>query len=141
MSVRPRVSVVIPTYNRRDRLERAVRPLLSDPGTHEVVVVVDGSRDGSYELLCDLAREDSRVKALFIENRGAMGARYAAAERATGDVLLILDDDEVAAPGLVTGHAAHHLENEPIIVVGYTPTAVPERRTRDNFASFVYHHH
>jgi glycosyltransferase involved in cell wall biosynthesis len=143
ISVRlPAVSVVISTHNRRERLRRMLAPLLADRATHEVVVVVDGSRDGSYELLRSIAADDGRVKPVFVENRGETGARYEGAQLATGDVLLILDDDEVAEPGLVTGHARHHEDGEPRkVVLGYAPVGKPERRTRDNFATYVYEYH
>ena len=45
------VSVVIPTFNRRPFLQATISPLLEDPATGESIVVVEGSYDGSIELL------------------------------------------------------------------------------------------
>jgi glycosyltransferase involved in cell wall biosynthesis len=134
----PTVSVVMPTYRRPNVLPLVLAPLLADPAANEIVVVVDGSRDGSHELLVDLAARDPRLKPHVIENRGKEGARQAGVERATGDVVLLLDDDVLAAPGLVGGHARHHAERGGLVVLGYMPVKLPERRTAGCGATFLY---
>jgi glycosyltransferase involved in cell wall biosynthesis len=132
------VSVVVATYNRRDRLGRVISPLLGDPATTEVVVVVDGCADGSYELVCSMAAEDSRVVPVFQENSGAARAQQNGVLRASGDVVLILDDDVIAGPRLVSGHAHHHAERTGIVVVGYMPIRDWRSRGPDAFASYLY---
>lgn len=122
------LSVLIPTYNDAPLLADTVAPLLRDPATGEVVVVVDGSRDGSYELLLEMSRRDERVRPLWIEHRGRAGARQCALERARHDVVLMLDADVVAAEGLVSGHARHHADRTDRVVVGYMPPVIPPRR-------------
>jgi glycosyltransferase involved in cell wall biosynthesis len=135
----PTVSVVIATYNRRETLGGVLTPLLSDPSALEIVVVIDGSHDGSLELLQEIARTDARLKPLAIENRGKMGARQAGVEAAVGDVVLLLDDDVIAGPNLVQGHARAQFETPPhTVVVGYMPTHVPEKRSRDSFTTELY---
>ena len=135
----PTVSVVIATHNRRDWLPGVLAPLSADPATLEIVVVIDGSVDGSLELLQDMAKSDARVRPLRIENRGKMGARKAGVEAAQGEVVLLLDDDVVAAPGLVSGHARVQSESPPhTVVVGYMPTTVPARRTQGSFTAELY---
>jgi glycosyltransferase involved in cell wall biosynthesis len=137
-SLAPTVSVVIPTYNRAAGLEQVVRPVLADPAAHELVVVVDGSRDGSIELLEEIARDEPRLRPMLIENKGEMAAREAGARAATGDVVLFLDDDVVATAGLVAGHARHHAEPGRRVVVGYMPVEPPARRTPGDFAQRLY---
>lgn len=132
------VSVVVPTYRRRHVLERLLPPLLDDPATLEVVVVVDGCNDGSFELLQRLATQDARIVPVRIENRGPAGARQAGVEVARGDIVLFLDDDVVAAPGLVTGHARRHHADQDLVVVGAMPTDAPVRRRPGMFASYLY---
>ncbi|MBV9604667.1 MAG: glycosyltransferase family 2 protein [Solirubrobacterales bacterium] len=138
MAEYPSISVVVPTYYGAGLLERVLRPLLDDPATSELIVVIDGSRDGSKELVDRLAEDEPRLRALFIENRGDMGAREAGAQAAGGEVVLFIDDDVVAHPGLVSGHARRHAERAADIVVGYMPVAVPDRRTSDDFALRLY---
>lgn len=123
------ISVVIPTFRRRALLPEVLAPLLADEATTELIVVVDGSRDGSIEYLDDLAHREPRLHPLAIENRGENGARQAGLARATGEVVLFLDDDVVAGPGLVTGHLRHHAEAEAsLVVLGYMPVRThPDR--------------
>lgn len=133
----PPVSVVIPTHNRRDRLSAALEPLIADPAAHEILVVVDGSTDGTEELVDRLARDEPRLRAVVIENRGLPRARLAGAEAAGGDVVLALDDDVIAEPGLVAGHAARHQGAERLVVLGYMPVAQRPPR-RGEFARELY---
>jgi glycosyltransferase involved in cell wall biosynthesis len=108
-----------------------VAPLLRESGLHELVVAVDGSDDGSVEWLEERARTDPRLVTLDLPNAGAGAARQAGVEAATGEVVLLLDDDVVARPGLVEGHARHHAALEPKVVLGYMPndwTGLPPGR-------------
>jgi glycosyltransferase involved in cell wall biosynthesis len=115
------VSVVAPTYKRRDGLPGFVEPLLREPDLDELVIAVDGSDDGSVEWLEERRASDNRIVVLDLPNAGAGHARQAGVEAATGDVIVLLDDDVIAAPGLVAGHARHHRELEPKLVLGYMP--------------------
>lgn len=121
----PQVSVVITTYNDAGVLPATLAPLLADEATSEVVIVVDGSRDGSYELLEEMASRDDRLRPFWIENRGRPGAGQYALEQTRCDIVLMMDADVVGEPGLVTGHARHHADGGPRLVVGYMPTPVP----------------
>lgn len=116
-----RISVVAPTYRRREGLPRFVEPLLAQEALHELVIAVDGSADGSVEWLEARRRSDERLVVLDLPNRGAGPTRQAGIEGATGEVVLLLDDDVIAAPGLVAGHARHHSELDPKLVLGYMP--------------------
>lgn len=123
-----RLSVLIPTYNNADLLGEAIPPLLEDEATGEVVVVVDGSRDGSLEILEEMAERDPRVRPFWTENRGKQASRQHALDNARNDIVLLMDADVIAAPGLVSGHAAWHSDDVARLVVGYMPCRVPPRR-------------
>ena len=127
----PTTSVVVPTYRRRAGLPRFLEPVLREPAA-EVVVAVDGSRDGSVEWLEERRRTDDRIVVLDLPHRGAGAARQAGLEAATGDVVVLLDDDVIISPGVVEGHARHHLDLEPKLALGYMPndwrTVSRERR-------------
>jgi glycosyltransferase involved in cell wall biosynthesis len=132
------VSVVIPTYRRRDSVADVVAAIAADPYATEIVVVVDGSDDGSYELLQELAVEEPRIRPVWRDNGGEAAARQTGVEHATGDVVLLLDDDVLAGPRLVEGHARRQAEAAGRLVLGYMPTDVPPVRRPGDFATRLY---
>ena len=132
------VSVVVPTFNRKDMLPSVIAPLLRDPATLEVVVVVDGCHDGSYELLERYAIDDPRVRPVWQDNAGEAAARAAGVEAARGTIVLILDDDVVACEGLVSGHASFHRASDRSVVLGYMPTVLPAKRQPGEAATYLY---
>lgn len=99
----PAYSVVVPVYNERDNLEpllAAVRPVMERLGRpFEVVLVDDGSSDGSGELLNRLAAADPRVKVLHFERNCGQSAAFDAGFRhAAGEVVITLDADLQSDP-------------------------------------------
>lgn len=135
----PSLSVVIPTHQRRSRLPDVLAPLLADEQVDQVVVVVDGSDDGSFEWLCRKAVTDPRLSPLARERRGgAQVARAHGLEHANGDVVLFLDDDVVASPGLAGRHLNRHLGRTGLVVVGYMPVELRSPRRPGEFASYLY---
>lgn len=121
-----RVSVVIPTYNRKDSVTTAVRDLLAcrDVTPHEIVVVADGCTDGTAGALRDAFPGEERLRILEQPNQGGSAARNHGAAVATGDVLLFLDDDMRPDPQLLTAHCAV-LAADPGVaaVLGHIPLA------------------
>lgn len=89
----------MPVYNTRPYLERCVRSIVSQSFTDlEVLLVDDGSTDGSGALCDALAASDKRVAALHIANGGPSKARNTGIERATGQFLAFVDSDDFVAP-------------------------------------------
>jgi glycosyltransferase involved in cell wall biosynthesis len=126
------------TYNRAAGLRRVLDPIVNDPAAHEVIVVIDGCHDGSLQLVEELARDHRQVRPVFIENSGDMAAREAGASAANGEVVLFLDDDVLAGPGLVAGHADRHRGGDMDAVVGYMPVPLPSRRRSADVATRLY---
>lgn len=115
-----RISVVIPTYERRQLVLDAVRSLAAqrDAPPFDVTVVVDGSTDGTGEALRALSLPWLRV--VEQTNQGAAAARNAGAATSTGELLLFLDDDMEAAADLLAVHDAAHREGADV-VLGHMP--------------------
>lgn len=128
----------MPTYRRAHGLRRVLAPLLADPAATEVVVVVDGSEDGSFELLQSLAEEHAALRPVFQANAGEAAARQAGVERASGEIVLLIDDDVEAADGLVAGHTRAHDGRPDAVVVGYMPPAAPSPGEPDAFSTLLY---
>jgi glycosyltransferase involved in cell wall biosynthesis len=134
----PSVSAVVVTYNRRDRLAESVAAIAGDPHAFQIVVVVDGCDDGSYEMLTELAKSDPRIRPVWQENAGDAAARQVGVEHATGEVVLVLDDDVLAGPGLAEGHARVHAATPGAVALGYMPVRRPPVRRPGGFASHLY---
>ena len=87
------MSVVIPVYNERDTVVKIVGKVLKLDFVSEVILVDDGSTDGTRELLKE-SKWDDRVKLLFHErNRGKGAALRTGFARATGEIVAIQDAD------------------------------------------------
>jgi hypothetical protein len=115
------VSVVIPT-RARDILRRGVNAVIDEPAVGEVIVVPDGERATSrMPALLGVLLEHPRLRIVSGPGRGAGDARAVGATSATSDVVLMLDDDVVAEPGLPSGHLQHHRRRESLVVVGSMP--------------------
>ncbi len=112
----------------------------ADPAPIEIIVIVDGFDDGSLEYIQELAVTDPRFRPIWQENTGEGVGRQNGAMIATGEVILFMDDDVVAGPNMVGGHAAHHEGRDDLVVVGYMPTRRPPRegRTPDSFTTDLY---
>lgn len=104
-----RLSIIVPTYNRRDLLERTLRLLLAQsvrPEDFEVIVVADGCTDSTVPFLRSVNAPN--LTYLTQSNRGQSAARNAAARIARGDLLLFVDDDMLSPPDLAEQHLQAH---------------------------------
>lgn len=100
MPVDPKVSVIIPVYNARGGLARAVASVLAQTYEGvELILVDDGSTDGSSDLCEQIASEDDRIVVLHKSNGGVSTARNLGIANATGDYLTFVDADDALVPG------------------------------------------
>ncbi|MEF8723085.1 MAG: glycosyltransferase family A protein [Candidatus Accumulibacter delftensis] len=96
-----RVSCIIPTCNRRERLSGAIASVIAQTvPVNEIIVIDDGSTDGTFDMLQALGREVGQVRIAVLrqENRGPAAARNAGLRIASGDLVAFLDDDDVWHP-------------------------------------------
>ncbi|HEY2466586.1 MAG TPA: glycosyltransferase family 2 protein [Terracidiphilus sp.] len=104
------ISVVVPTYNRRDIVARSLETLFAQdfpPWRFDIIVVVDGSTDGTAVALREM-RPPCAFRVIEQENRGPAGARNTGFRAAQSDLVLFLDDDMRCDPGLLLAHAKAH---------------------------------
>src|SRR3977135_343323 len=91
----PKVSVVIPTYNRVHLIGHAVDCVLQQSyGDCHVIVVDDGSTDGTDRVMADRYGGNDRVEYLRQPNRGVSAARNTGIARMRGGFLAVLDSDD-----------------------------------------------
>ena len=106
----PTVSIIIPTYNRLESLNKVLGCLTSQTfsiNDFEVLVVSDGSTDGTIEYLRNL-NSSLQLKIIEQENQGVAAARNAGIREAQADLILFLDDDVVPSPQLISEHLQSH---------------------------------
>ena len=95
----PLVSVVIPTYNRAYCLSRAIdSALLQTHRNLEIVIIDDGSRDNTRDVVQERYGHEKRVKYFYQNNTGVSGARNHGMAEAQGDFVALLDSDDVWFP-------------------------------------------
>ena len=128
------VSVVVPTYNRREIVIRSLETLFRQdfPSSRfEIVVVVDGSSDGTAEALRALAPACG-FRVIEQENRGPAAARNTGFRAAKSDLILFLDDDMQCDPGLLSAHFRAQQQLGPAAVFG---ALFPSSDSKANLAS------
>lgn len=109
------VSVIVPVYNSSSCLHYCIDSILKQNYSKiEVVLVDDGSTDGSGEICDDCAKEDSRIKVLHTINRGVSAARNAGVNSSTGAFIFFIDSDDFietyAIQALVEGYNQSHAD-------------------------------
>jgi glycosyltransferase involved in cell wall biosynthesis len=132
----PSVTVVIPTHNRSDRLAVLLDAL--EPEGQEIVVVANACEDDSLDFLEARAQRNDLLKPVSMEAAGQLLAMQTGVELAQGEVVLLLDDDVIAEPGLVAGHAARHAAGDGLVVLGYMPAVVPQPRRAGAYPVDLY---
>lgn len=111
------ISVVIPTCNRRDYLQRALSSVVSQTHTaDEVIVIDDGSEDGTAQLV---KTRFPAVNYFFQQNQGVSAARNRGIRLASGDWIALLDSDDEWLPGKLKVQVAA-LQNNPDLRVCHT---------------------
>ena len=131
------ISVVIPTYQRRATLERALVSLRSQTlpaESYEVIVSIDGSDDGTREMLAAFPAP-YRLEAVWQPNRGRASACNRGVRATGGDLVVLLDDDMEAAPELLAAHARAHSSAPSRAVIGAAPV-IPDDPTQP-LAEFI----
>lgn len=100
---KPLVSVLIANYNYANFIVEAIESVLSQTyGNFEIVICDDGSTDDSREIITQYARRDSRVRYVFQDNSGVASALNSAFATSRGEIICLLDADDVFLPEKLT---------------------------------------
>ena len=108
------ISIVIPVYNRKELVRRAIRSALSQTHTDfEIIVVDDGSDDGTAQLLEETYGEQDRILILpQATNRGVSASRNLGIGAASGEWIALLDSDDEWRPPKLERQLSALLESE-----------------------------
>lgn len=107
------ISIVVPVYNAEKTLDRCVCSLLAQTYENlEILLVNDGSKDGSLALCRAYAEKDSRIRVIDKENGGVSSARNAGLDAATGRLVMFCDSDDWAEPDWCGCMHAHQRDGD-----------------------------
>ena len=97
------ISVIVSVYNAEKTLVRCIETLLGQTyGNIELLLVDDGSKDGSLAICREYAEKDNRITVIHKENGGVSSARNAGIEMAKGVYILFVDSDDYVEPDYVS---------------------------------------
>ena len=106
-----KLSIIVPVYNVVNYLEECVNSLIKQEYENcEIILVDDGSSDGSSQLCDELSKRDERIKVIHQENQGLSGARNSGLKRATGVYISFIDSDDYVSLDMFS-KLIHQLEN------------------------------
>lgn len=114
-----KISVIVPAYNTGSKIRECIESVLNQ--THkdlELILVDDCSKDDTYEIMCEYAEKDSRVKAIKNSiNRGAGHSRNVGLDLAVGEYVTFVDSDDYLELDTYSAvNDAIHLNNSPDII-------------------------
>jgi len=92
----PKVSVILPTYNRAHIIEKAIQSVLKQTyQDFEIIIIDDGSKDDTEKIIRGFQEKDNRIKYIrFEENKGAAAARNAGINMSKGEYITFQDSDD-----------------------------------------------
>lgn len=139
--IQPKVSVIIPTYNRSDFLARAVDSVLKQTYANIEIVVVDDNPLDSIERKLSLEKMmkyDNNVRVLYIKNEKNLGGALSRNEgilKSTGNYITFLDDDDIYLPEKVECQLGYMLQNN----LDMSFTDVRMHNTKDRLIDYREH--
>jgi len=138
----PRVSVILPCYNGEAYLREAVQSILDQTyPDFELIVVDDGSTDGSPAILRDMALDDTRLRIITRPNGGIVTALNTAIDEARGQYVARMDADDVSFPERLAFQVSYLDRHPEVVLVGghavgdRHPTASSTRTTGGRHAA------
>ncbi len=130
-----RISVIIPTFNGADKISGIINALKEQwHQPDEVIVIIDGSTDDTFDTIMGLSKEYPVLRAIFQDNRGRANVRNAGARNATGDLLIFFDDDMLPETQCISVHLDHHQKHPGSILTG--AQIYREKKTDSDFDKF-----
>jgi glycosyltransferase involved in cell wall biosynthesis len=93
--MKPFFSIILPTFNRAKLIARAIKSIVAQTFTNwEVIIVDDGSRDDTFEIIRPFALQDERIRYHYARNRGLAMARNIGIQMSRGTYITFLDSDD-----------------------------------------------
>lgn len=134
----PLVSVIIPIYNGEKYIRRSVRSVQGQKGNIalEIILVDDGSKDSSWQIMNDLQIEDGRIKIFQQKNKGQASARNIGIKYAQGEYVAFLDVDDVWLPNKLCEQILLFRKNPNLALVYNNIGIISDETGKKNIDSF-----
>lgn len=127
----PEITVILPVYNAAATLDATIRSILDQTFcSFELVVIDDGSTDGSLARLLHHAASDDRIHLISRKNGGVSSARNLGFKVAKAALIAFIDADDIWHPRKLADHVALH-RDEPQVAASYARIAFIERYADD----------
>lgn len=134
------LSVIIPVYNLENYIEECVRSVCNQTYKHlEIIIVDDGSADGSLDICQRLAKEDERIIVVTQKNAGVTMARNKGLSLASGELVTFVDGDDYIEPEMYSCMIEHAKDND-LIVCGFFHH-VSSARMQESYDGFEGRYH
>lgn len=115
-----KISIIVPVYNAERYLPRCIESILIQSHTEfELMLIDDGSKDGSGKICDEYAKKDSRIQVIHKENGGVSSARNVGIDKAQGDWVAFIDADDYVEPCYIQNLYSHVVCEKQLIMAGY----------------------
>ncbi len=136
-----KISIIIPVYNVEKYLERCLQSVINQTYQNlEIIIVNDGTKDNSQQIIDRFAAQDSRILTLIKENGGLSDARNYGLDYVTGDYIFFLDSDDYLELNAIELLYKRAMETMAELVVGYH-NRIFENKPSWLERNFKYQHH
>ena len=129
-----KVSIVVPVYNAAKYIGRGIESILNQTYTNiELIIVNDGSKDNSLQIIEAYAKKDNRIKCINRENSGVSATRNAGINNATGKYIMFVDADDTINKDTVKDNVKYIVDNSAdIVICGFYYHVTDEKITKEN---------
>lgn len=113
-----KLSIIVPVYNTKPYLDACLQSIIGQTYQNlEILIIDDGSTDGSDIVCKSYAEKDQRILYIWQENKGLIGARHTGVEHASGDFLMFVDSDDWIDSGMAT-FLAEQIQDADLVTTG-----------------------
>ena len=132
------ISIIVPVYNTGEYLAPCIESLITQTYRNlDIILVDDGSTDGSSAVCDEFARRDSRIHVLHQENAGVSAARNAGLDAASGTYLTFVDSDDLLIPQAMELALACLQENDcDMVTYGWMNLRIGDDSHTDSVGNF-----
>ncbi|MCG3686180.1 glycosyltransferase [Aliarcobacter butzleri] len=133
------ISVILPVYNGEKYLKEAIESILNQTYTNfEFIIIDDGSKDSSLEIIKEYEKEDERIVAVSRENKGLIATLNEGIEKAKGKYIARMDQDDISLPNRFEEQLKIMENDKEIVVCGSWINVFGENRKEKISKYFQY---